>query len=130
VKAADEVYNHGIEEIIGLSVNDQFTMAEWGKFYDPNNNLSLLADADGDLCRAMGLDVDLTGALGGIVRYARATIEVDGGKVSKMHLEDMDGILNPTQSLADHVLPKLKANPKKKGKAKSKGKKVTTSKKK
>lgn len=107
---------HGIDEIIGLTVNDQFAVEEWQKFYDPERKLTLFADADGDLAKAMGLDIDLSAALGHGLRYARATLEVDDGIVTKVHLENMDGVLKPAVCLAEHVLPQVKNMPKKKSK--------------
>lgn len=113
VQAADKLFAHGIDEIIGLTCNDQFMVEEWGKIYDPEKKMTLMADANGELAKAMGLDIDLTAALGLGVRYARATLEVDNGKVTKMDLEDMDGVLVPCKTLAEHIVPGILAKPKK-----------------
>lgn len=76
----------------------------------------MFADPDVLLCKAMGLDIDLTGALGGGLRYGRATFEVEDGKVKNMNLEGMDGVLTPCVSLAENVVPAIKSQPRKSSK--------------
>lgn len=121
MNTADQLKAHGVDEIIALATNDQFTMEEWQKFYDPERKLTFLADPNAELAVAMGLDIDLSAVLGGGLRYARAVLEVDNGKVTKLDLEDMDGILKPNRSLAEQIVPAIiKAKPKKIAKARRK----------
>ena len=64
--------------------------------YGDAKKVTLLADPTGGLCKAMGLQTDLSEALGDGVRYNRATIEVDEGKVTKISV-DWPLAKNPTR---------------------------------
>ena len=67
---ADELKAKGIDSIICISVNDAFVMEAWGKASNAED-LTMLADGDGEFNSAMGLAI-ATGKFGGIrsLRYA------------------------------------------------------------
>ena len=70
VVKADELKAKGVDSIICISVNDAFVMEAWGNASNAEN-LTLLADGDGEFNNAMGLAV-ATGKFGGLrsLRYA------------------------------------------------------------
>ncbi|KAL5708530.1 thioredoxin peroxidase Tpx1 [Ranunculus cassubicifolius] len=59
MERADELKSKGIDEILLMSVNDQFVMKAWSKSYPDNKHVKFLADGSAKYARALGLDVDL-----------------------------------------------------------------------
>ena len=58
VDHADEIRGKGVDLIACTAVNDHFVMGAWAKAKETGDKIFMLADGNGDLARAMGLDAD------------------------------------------------------------------------
>ena len=76
----------GVSDIVCVSVNDPFVMEAWGKAHAADGKVRMLADTTGAYTKALGLDLDLTAALGG-VRTKRFSAVVENGVVTKLNVE-------------------------------------------
>ena len=85
VANADQILAKGVDSIICVSVNDAFVMDAWGR--DKNAEALVMAgDGNGELTRALGLEMDGTGfGLG--ARSQRYAMVVEDGVISKLALE-------------------------------------------
>jgi peroxiredoxin len=86
VARADEIKSKGIDEIVCLSVNDQFVMKAWFDDQKAHGKVSMLPDGSAALTKALGLELDLT-AKGLGVRAKRASMVVDKGVVEELNIE-------------------------------------------
>ena len=103
VVRGDEIRAKGIDEIVCVAVNDAFVMDAWGKARDVGDSVTLLSDGNGDLARAMGLELDGSGAgLGS--RNQRYAAVVDDGVVKVLNVEPDTGV---SVSSAESVLAAL-----------------------
>jgi peroxiredoxin len=55
---ASEIRNKGVDSIICVGVNDAYVMEAWATAQHADGQVAFLADGNGDLARAMGVDVD------------------------------------------------------------------------
>jgi peroxiredoxin len=78
VTKADEIKKKGVDEIFCLSVNDGWVMDAWGKDRGALGKVTLIADGSGDFTRAVGLELDASGAGLGIRSQRYAAIVEDG----------------------------------------------------
>jgi len=102
VNDAEKLASAGAEVVACVSVNDPFVMAEWGKAQSTEGKVRMIADPRGEFTKAMGFELDLTGALGNI-RSQRYACIVEDGVVT--HIEvDSQGIKNTT---SENMLSKL-----------------------
>lgn len=80
------VFNeHGIDDIICLSVNDAFVMDAWAKDQEAEN-ITLIPDGNGEFSEGMGMLVDKT-AIGFGKRSWRYSMIVNDGVIEKMFIE-------------------------------------------
>ena len=85
VEKAAEFKAKGVDEIACVSVNDAFVMGAWGKAAG-SDDITMLADGNGDFAKALGLDADFTGfGMGG--RSQRYSMIVDDGVVQEVNVE-------------------------------------------
>ena len=85
VDKASDLKAKGIDEIACISVNDPFVMAAWGKS-DGSDDITMLADGNGDFSDAVGLSFD--GAKFGMgKRSQRYSMIVDNGVVEQLNVE-------------------------------------------
>lgn len=92
----------GIDEIACTAVNDAFVLGAWGKANDADD-VTMLADGNGDFVKALGLDADFTGfGMGG--RGQRFSMVVDDGKVEQLNVESPGDF---RVSSAEHMLEQL-----------------------
>ena len=82
---ADELLALGIDQIICLSVNDAFTMYQWGQKLGANK-VFLLPDGNGEFTRKMGMLVDKSN-LGFGYRSWRYAMVVADGIIEHMFIE-------------------------------------------
>ncbi len=75
----------GVDEIYCLSVNDAFTMYQWGQ-HQQVENVKLLPDGSGDFSRAMGMLVRKDN-LGFGLRSWRYSMLVNDGEIEKLFAE-------------------------------------------
>ena len=103
VADAARIKGKGVAEIVCVSVNDPFVMAAWGEAHGATGKVRMLADTTGAFTKALGLDLDLTAALGG-VRCKRFSAIVEDGTVTTLNLESAEAPTAMTCSLADKML--------------------------
>lgn len=103
IEKAEALREAGIEAIACVAVNDPFVMAAWGEATGATGKVDLLADADGELARALGLEVDLSrSGLGR--RCRRFAAVVDDGIFTMLAVEPARGV---TVCGAEHLLEAL-----------------------
>jgi glutathione-dependent peroxiredoxin len=76
---------NGVDDIVCLSVNDAFVMAEWAKDQKANN-ITMIPDGNGEFTAGMGLLVDKSD-LGFGKRSWRYSMLVKDGTIEKMFIE-------------------------------------------
>ena len=82
---APHLKQHGVDDIVCISVNDAFVMNEWQK-EQKANNLTFLPDGNGDFSRGMGMLV-AKDDLGFGERSWRYSMLVKDGVIEKMFIE-------------------------------------------
>ncbi|MBT8040154.1 MAG: peroxiredoxin [Xanthomonadales bacterium] len=83
--AYDEFKAAGVDEVYCLSVNDAFTMFQWGQ-HQNTKKVKLLPDGNGDFSRGMGMLVN-KGNLGFGDRSWRYSMLVENGEIVKVFSE-------------------------------------------
>ncbi|MCH2185546.1 peroxiredoxin [Myxococcota bacterium] len=86
IEKASEIKAKGVDDIICLSVNDAFVMKAWGKDRGADGKVTMIADGNADLSRALGLEFDGSG-IGFGVRAQRFAAIVEDGVVTKLAVE-------------------------------------------
>lgn len=83
---ADNIKAKGIDSIICTSVNDAFVMDAWGKAQNAEH-IVMAADADAELAKALGLELDASGfGLG--TRSQRYAMIIDQGVISYLGVDE------------------------------------------
>lgn len=94
---ADAIQSKGVDSIVCTSVNDALVMDARGKAQNANE-IIMLADGNGELTAALGLELDGSGfGLG--TRSQRFAMIVEGGKVTHLNIEEGAGISGKTWPL-------------------------------
>ena len=87
---ADKIKASGVDSIVCMAVNDAFVMDAWGKSQNAEE-LLMLADGNGELTAALGLELDGSGfGLG--TRSQRFAMIVDNGAVTHLNVEPGPGV--------------------------------------
>jgi len=86
-----------------MAVNDAFVMDAWAKTQNVPEGLRMLADGNGHLARALGLELDAT-AFGMGLRCKRFALYAEDGVVKQLHIEAPGEF---KVSAADYVLEHL-----------------------
>jgi peroxiredoxin len=86
IEHADAIRAKGVDEIICMSVNDAFVMDAWGKDRGAGDKVRLIADGNGVLAKALGLDFDGSG-IGFGTRAQRFALIAEDGVVKKVAVE-------------------------------------------
>ena len=102
VEKTGELKGKGVDEIACISVNDPFVMGAWNKA-DGSDDITMLADGNGDFAQALGLTMDGSG-FGMGKRGQRYSMIVNDGVVEELNVE-APGEFNV--SSADHMLGQL-----------------------
>ena len=93
----------GVDEIVGISVNDAFVMGAWGKAAGVGDNVTLLADGNADFVEALGLAFD--GARFGMgKRGQRFSMLVKDNVVTELNIEEPGAF---KVSSAEHLMAQL-----------------------
>ena len=85
VEKASELKGKGIDEIVCTAVNDAFVMGAWGQA-SGSPDITMLGDGNGDLAKAVGLEMDGTG-FGMGSRGQRYSMVVNDGVVEQLNVE-------------------------------------------
>ncbi len=102
VDKAAELKAKGIDEIACTAVNDAFVMGAWGKA-NGSDDVTMLADGNGDLAQAVGLTMDGSG-FGMGKRGQRFSMVVNDGVVEQLNVEAPGDF---KVSSAEHMLGQL-----------------------
>ena len=87
---ADKIKASGVDTIVCMAVNDAFVMGAWGKAQNAEVIL-MLADGNGELTKALDLELDGSGfGLG--TRSQRFAMIVENGKVTHLNVEPGPGV--------------------------------------
>ncbi len=78
----------GVDEIACVAVNDIFVLDAWAKQLNADGKVTMLADGNGDLAKALGLELDAS-AFGLGVRSHRFSMLVEDGVVKSVTVEDV-----------------------------------------
>jgi peroxiredoxin len=103
VERAAEIKAKGVDEIVCMAVNDAFVMGAWGDSQKAHGKVRMVADGNGELTRALGLELDASG-FGMGKRSQRFALIVNDGKVEQVLVEPGPGL---NVSSAESVLGKL-----------------------
>jgi peroxiredoxin len=74
-------------EVACLAVNDPFVMQAWAQSQHVPDGMIMLSDGNGDLTRALGLELDAS-AYGMGTRAKRFALYIDDGVVKQLHVEE------------------------------------------
>lgn len=103
VTNAETIKQHGVDEIVCLSVNDAFVMEAWGKSAQVGDKVTMLADGSADFAKALGLDADYS-KFGMGLRSQRFSMIVKDGTVTHLNVEDPGAF---AVSSAEHLMGQL-----------------------
>jgi peroxiredoxin len=103
VEQAQAIRGKGVSDIFCLAVNDAFVMDAWGKAGSAGGKVRMLADGNGTMTKALGLEMD--GSQFGLgQRSQRYAMIIRDGKVEALLKEPGPGL---SASSAEAVLQKL-----------------------
>jgi peroxiredoxin len=89
VARADDLKSKGVETIACTAVNDVFVLDQWAKATGSEGKIVMLTDDSAKFAKAIGLDIDLTGAGIGLgVRSKRYAMLVDDGVVKVLNIDE------------------------------------------
>jgi peroxiredoxin len=86
IQHAADLKAKGVDAIVCTAVNDVFVMHAWGKEHGAGDAVLMVADGDAMLCKATGLELDLTGKGLGL-RNQRFSMLVVDGVVKKLNID-------------------------------------------
>lgn len=81
----------GVDRIVCASVNDHHVMKAWAEATGALGLIDFLADGNGAMAKAFGLDLDLTAAGMG-PRFKRSAVLIRDGIVQDVFVEDGPGV--------------------------------------
>jgi len=87
IDLSNDILGKGVDTIACMAVNDVFVMDAWGKDRGVKDKVSMLSDGNGEYTRALGLEMDVSGAGMGI-RGQRFAIIVDDGIATHVAVEE------------------------------------------
>ena len=102
VEKASELKAKGVDEIVATSVNDAFVMGAW-KASAGADEVTMLADGNGEFAEAVGLTMDGSG-FGMGKRGQRYSMIVEDGVVKSLNVEQPGDF---SVSSAEHMLGQL-----------------------
>ncbi|MFL0671171.1 MAG: peroxiredoxin [Erythrobacter sp.] len=102
VEKAADLKAKGVDEIVGTAVNDAFVMSAWNKAAG-SDDITMLADGNGDFVEALGLTMDASG-FGMGKRGQRFSMIVNDGVVEQLNVEAPGDF---KVSSAEHMLGQL-----------------------
>lgn len=73
-------------DVVCIAVNDPFVMQAWGESVGVPDGLQMVSDGNGDLVKAMGLEMDASGYGMGL-RAKRFALYADDGVVKQLFVE-------------------------------------------
>lgn len=95
IENADDIIAKGVDTIAVLSVNDPFVMGAWKKQANSGDKIVYISDWDATYTKALGLEMDGSGAGLGI-RSKRFSMIVENGKLAALNIEANPGEADAT----------------------------------
>lgn len=83
---AEQILSKGVDTIACVAVNDHYVMGAWGKAKETGDKILMLADGNGELARAMGLEGD-SRPWGMGFRSRRYAAVVEDGVIKKLNVD-------------------------------------------
>lgn len=105
IRTADQFRAKGVDRIVCLTVNDPFVATAWAQETGADTaGIEVLADADGSVTRALGLDFDAAPA-GLFGRCKRCALLATDGKVEVIQIEESPGVCTVSggEALLEHA---------------------------
>lgn len=87
VSKIDDIKAKGVDAVVCLSVNDPFVMHAWAEQHGAQGKVTMLPDHNGELTKALGLEMDGRGAGLG-TRSKRFSMVVDNGVIKSLDVEE------------------------------------------
>jgi len=103
IQHAAEIKQKGVDAIACVSVNDAFVMGAWGDQQGSGDKVMMLADGNGELTAALGLEMDGT-KFGMGTRSQRFSMLVENGVIKQLNVEQPGAF---DVSSAEHMLKQL-----------------------
>ena len=103
VQHAGEIKQKGIDAIACIAVNDAFVMGAWGEQQGAGDKVMMLADGNGELTAALGLEMDAA-KYGMGKRSQRFSMLVENGVVKQLNVEEPGAF---SVSSAEHMLKQI-----------------------
>jgi glutaredoxin/glutathione-dependent peroxiredoxin len=103
VELADQIKARGVDVVACTAVNDIHVLRAWGREHEAGDRVQMLADGNGDLARALGLELDAR-PFGMGIRSRRYAAIVDDGILRSLEVDEPGEV---TGSGAPAVLRKL-----------------------
>ncbi len=85
--------------VVCMAVNDPWVMHAWAEQHGAVGLVDLLPDGNGELTRALGLELDAA-PFGMGLRCQRASLLIDHGKVAVVRIEPDPGVVTSTAAAA------------------------------
>ena len=108
ISKAESIKAAGCDEIIALAVNDPFVISAFAEKLGGKQLVNYVADGNGELTKALGLELDLSVAQLGNNRSKRFSMIVKEGQVIEFNNEDGPALTEI--SGADRILSQLGKN--------------------
>lgn len=106
ISDAERYKAKGIDELVCVTVNDAFVCGAWKEANEAEGKVRILADTNAEFTKALGLEVDLTAALGS-VRSKRYSAYVVDGEIKILNLEEEGNGTGLTCSLSPGLLAQI-----------------------
>lgn len=87
VAAAKSIKDKGVDSILCTSVNDVFVMHAWGQSTG-SDEVTMIADGNGEFAKALGLQMDASGFKMGEVRSKRYAMVIENGIVTHLAIDE------------------------------------------
>jgi len=108
ITKAEKIKAAGCDEILALAVNDPFVITAFAEKLGGKKMINYVADGNGELTKALGLELDLSVAQLGNNRTKRCSMVVKDGQV--LELNNEEGPKLTEISGADRILQQLGKN--------------------
>lgn len=103
IELADQIKARGVDLVACTAVNDIHVLRAWAREHEAGDRVQMLADGNGDLARALGLELDAR-PFGMGIRSRRYAAILDDGTLTYLAIDEPGEV---TGSGADAVLRSL-----------------------
>jgi len=86
LEQAEALKAKGVDRLVCMAVNDVFVMDAWGRSSGAGSTITMAADGNGELTKALGLEMDAT-TFGMGIRSQRFALVIREGVVEKVLVE-------------------------------------------